>query len=80
MEVCIKNTCNDCLKISTIKSANILRNSLELSFGNAMDSFSAFNKMRDFGIQCSHAGSDAPDGPMVMLFNLNSNGFNFQFM
>lgn len=80
MEVYIKNTSNESLKISSIKSANILKNSLELSFKNTIDSFSAFNKMRDFGIQCSHAGSNAPDGPMVMLFNLNSNGFNFQFM
>ena len=78
MEARIKN--NDrYLKISSVKSVSMCGNSLELYFENPLDSFLAFNKMRDFGVECAHAGGNAPSGPMVMLYS-HDNRLDTQFV
>lgn len=64
-------TINDKYKFSAIKM-RVENNSFEFKFDNSQNSICAYRYLIENGIQCYHAGSNAPHGPFVAIYTMNN--------
>lgn len=66
-------TINDKYKFTAVKMRAV-NNSFEFKFGSSQESICAYRYLIENGIQCYHAGSNAPHGPFVAIYTTdNSN-------
>ena len=79
MKLIVTNRVKHELSISAVKGMDVAGNLLRVFFANENDSYSAFQKIREFGLRCCHAGINAPDGPMVMMSHIHQTDFNLKF-
>lgn len=73
----IKVTINDKYHLSASKM-RAFNDSYELKFDNSQDSFCAYRYLMDNGIQCYHAGSNAPHGPYVAIYTMNNDNLKIK--
>lgn len=79
MELIVTNRIKRELSIPTVKGMDMAGNILRVFFSNGQDSYSAFQRIREFGLRCCHAGVNAPDGPMVMMSHIHQSDYNLKF-
>lgn len=79
MELIVTNRIKRELSIPTVKGMDMAGNILRVFFSNEQDSYSAFQRIREFGLRCCHAGVNAPDGPMVMMGHIYQSDYNLKF-
>lgn len=79
MELIVTNRIKRELSIPTVKGMDMAGNILRVFFSNEQDSYSAFQRIREFGLRCCHAGVNAPDGPMVMMSHIHQSDYNIKF-
>jgi hypothetical protein len=79
MELIVTNRIKRELSIPTVKGMDMAGNILRVFFSNEQDSYSAFQRIREFGLRCCHAGVNAPDGPMVMMSHIHQSDYNLKF-
>lgn len=79
MELIVTNRVKNELSISAVKGMDVAGNIMRVFFSNEEDSYSAFQRIRNFGLRCCHAGINAPDGPMVMMSHIHQSEFNLKF-
>lgn len=79
MNLTVVNRVKEELTVGAVKGMDIAGNILRVFFFNEQDSYSAFQRIRNFGLRCCHAGINAPDGPMVMLSHLHQTDYNIKF-
>lgn len=79
MELIVTNRIKRELSIPTVKGLDMAGNILRVFFSNEQDSYSAFQRIREFGLRCCHAGVNAPDGPMVMMSHIYQSDYNLKF-
>lgn len=79
MELIVTNRIKRELSIPTVKGMDMAGNILRVFFSNEQDSYSAFQRIREFGLRCCHAGVNAPDGPMVMMSHIYQSDYNLKF-
>lgn len=78
MELIVTNRIKRELSIPTVKGMDMAGNILRVFFCNERDSYSAFQRIKEFGLRCCHAGVNAPDGPMVMMSHLQQSDYNIK--
>lgn len=79
MKFIVTNRVKNELSITAVKGMDVAGNILRVFFNNEEDSYSAFQRIRNFGLRCCHAGINAPDGPMVMMSHIHQTDFNLKF-
>lgn len=79
MKLIVTNRVKNELSITAVKGMDVAGNILRVFFNNEEDSYSAFQRIRNFGLRCCHAGINAPDGPMVMMSHIHQTDFNLKF-
>ena len=52
--------------------------SIDLHFPNENQSFDAFQKLREIGVRCFHAGKNAPCGASVMMYSYGNDNLQLQ--
>ena len=52
--------------------------SIDLHFPNENQSFDAFQKLREIGVRCFHAGKNAPCGASVMMYSYGNDSLQLQ--
>ena len=52
--------------------------SIDLHFPNENQSFDAFQKLREIGERCFHAGKNAPCGASVMMYSYGNDSLQLQ--
>lgn len=78
MNLIVINRVKESLTVGAVKGADMAGNILRIFFSNETDSYSAFQRIRNFGLRCCHGGINAPDGPMVMVSHLHQTDFNIK--
>ena len=63
-----------------VQHINIVGNTIEITFSDEVDSQYVFQRIRLLGFNCSHAGSNAPDGPMVMIHDAAKNNYKLKIV
>lgn len=79
MKLIVTNRVKNELSITAVKGMDVAGNILRVFFNNEEDSYSAFQRIRNFGLRCCHAGINTPDGPMVMMSHIHQTDFNLKF-
>lgn len=79
MNLIVTNRVKEELTVGAVKGMDVAGSILRVFFCNEQDSFSAFQRIRNFGLRCCHAGINAPDGPMVMMSHIHQSEFNLKF-
>ena len=75
MNITLTNLIKQRLTITPIKGMDLIGNILRIFFQNEVESFAAFSRIRNFGVKCSHAGINAPGGPMVTMHREEAKNF-----
>lgn len=52
--------------------------SIDLYFSNENQSLDAFQKLREIGVRCFHAGKNAPCGASVMMYSYGNDNIQLQ--
>jgi hypothetical protein len=52
--------------------------SIDLHFPNEDQSLDAFQKLREIGVRCFHAGKNAPCGASVMMYSYGNDNLQLQ--
>lgn len=62
----------------SVPSVGVDSSSLDLRFHSSDESMQVFNRLKDCGIQCYHAGSNAPHGPYVAIYRKENKNLNIK--
>ena len=73
----VKRSIAECVIILQVQHVDI-GSSIDLHFPNENQSFDAFQKLREIGVRCFHAGKNAPCGASVMMYSYGNDNLQLQ--